>query len=200
MSRAFSRLVAPTDWPITVPEAKGQARIEVDEDDLLLTGLIRAGTDWAEWYTQRAFLTQVWELVMDRFPAQDERSIVLAQPPLQSVDLVTYIDRNGDPQTLDAEAYRVVRPEGERAPKGMIVLRQGESWPGTVNEPACVTVRFTCGYGDASAVPQGIKDGLFLYVAERYENRENAVLTGATLQEVSFGVKTVLWPYRVDKV
>jgi len=53
-----------------------------------------------------------------------------------------------------------------------VYLRYGQSWPTTYSEPNAVVVRFIAGYATADAVPELIKNGMYLYISHMYENRE----------------------------
>ena len=192
----LSLLAAPDSLPITLEEAKDHARVEVDADDALITGLIGAATNYAEWYTSRALMPQEWELRLDTFPAC--RWIDVPRPPLISGEEVAYLDSSGVEQVFDAANYRVITVAGPFAEKGRIALREGKSWPTAAREPASVFVRFTAGYSEE--VPEQAKTALREHVAELYENRESTVLTGAIMQEVPFSVNQLLWPFVVDKI
>lgn len=194
----LSLLTPPAVLPLTLEEAKAHARVEVDEEDALISGLIASAVEFAETYTQRALVEQQWEASYDCFP--EDRWIDIPRPPLLSVDEIVYLDSNGDEQTLDAANYRVIAPVGPTCTKGRVLLRSGKTWPAVIDEQASVTVRFTAGYGAYEAdVPQQIKTALAIYVAELYENRESTVLTGAVLQEIPFSVQNLLWPFVVEK-
>lgn len=194
----LSLVTPPAGAPITLAQAKAQARVEVDDEDALIGGYIAAAVEFAETYTNRALMPQTWDVMLDCFP-HDDRWIELPKPPLQAVEAITYLDRNGDEQTWDDENYRVIAPSGPRAEAGRVLLRNGKTWPLTLNEPAAVTVRFSAGYDEYEGVPELIQTALLVHVAELYENRESTVLTGAIMQEVPFSVQHLLWPYVVGK-
>lgn len=196
----LSLIVPAATLPLSLEEAKQQARVEVDADDDLITRLIGTATEYAEAYTERAIMPQVWEALYDCFPS---RSIIeVPRPPLISVDSITYLDSSGAEQTLSSAFYRVQVPRGPYAAKGKVILQPGRSWPAALRGPGAVRVRFTAGYSDeyeSAGIPETLKSALAIYVAELYENRESTVLTGAVMQEVPFSVKTLLWPFVVDK-
>lgn len=195
----MSLLEAPVGLPVALEDAKAHARVEVDEDDALIEGLIATATQHAEGYTQRALIRQQWELQLDAWPCS-ERWIEIPKPPLLSIDEIAYLDRNGDEQTWDAAQYRAISPQGPTCQKGRVVIKSGMRWPSVLNEPASIFVRFTAGYGDYEPqVPEQILLAIKMLVAELYENRESTVLTGAVLQQVPFSVNNLLWPFVVDK-
>lgn len=191
----ISLVAPPTGTVVSLDEAKVQARVEVSVDDVLIQYLIDTATEYAQEFTERALLEQEWELFLPGFPAK--RYIQLPRPPLIEVNEITYLDAQGVEQSLDEySVYRVLAPQGPRAPKGQIVLNAGMSWPATLAVPDAVKIRFTAGY---ELVPEPIKQAIKVHVADLYENRENTVLTGAVLQQVPFNVNAILMPYRVGE-
>src|ERR1051325_11329554 len=101
---ALTLSTAPTVEPVSLDEAKGQVRVELDfhSDDALILGLIAAARRLAEVFCGRAFLTQTWDLTLDAFPSGwgprwpatlgGRDAIRLPRPPLQSVSYVKYVD------------------------------------------------------------------------------------------------------------
>jgi uncharacterized phiE125 gp8 family phage protein len=191
----LSLVAAPATEPITTEEAKLQARVDGSEDDALIGSMIMAARQWAEAFTNRAFVTQTWDLLLDDFPACDY--IELPKAPLASVSSVSYVDNNGATQSLtQGTDYTVDAPAGPTALRGRVLLAYNASWPSVRGVRNAVTVRFVAGYGAAAAVPEGIKAALRMLVAELYSQRENT-LTGTLLNEVPFAVKALLYPYRL---
>lgn len=123
----------------------------------------------AETLTRRALVTQTWDLYLDAFRPWEN---TLPKPKLQSVDAITYVDSNGDTQTLDASQYKVDLA-GEPA---RIAPAFGLVWPVTRWEMNAVKIRYTCGYGAASAVPEGIKQWMLMRIGTLYENPSAIVI------------------------
>jgi len=211
----LSLLEAPAAPVASLEEAQVQTRSDNAQETALLTGLVATATSMAEAYCRRRFVTQRWRQTFDRFPSstspglgrgvfqrasfgrvttarrRDEIALLLAHPPLVSVESVTYVDVDGAVQTM-APADYVVRPAEE---PGEIVLAYGESWPVTRDVPDAVTVDFTCGYGDADAVPAPIKSAVLLIVGTLYANRETVAPTA--MQEIPHNAEWLLGPFRV---
>ncbi len=121
---------------------------------------------------------------MDQFPANEypcgESSVIyLPRPPLQSIDWIN---------VLDASSNEI----------GRIALAWNRCWPITRASINAVIIRFVAGYGDsAEDVPQAIRHGILIEIANLYENREDIVLGQAVeLMPVS---ERLLWPYRAFK-
>jgi uncharacterized phiE125 gp8 family phage protein len=166
---------APAAEPVTLAEAKLHCKVDVSDDDTLITALIVAARQQAEHRTERALITQQWEYTLERFPARIE----LPRPALVSVQSVKYLDDNGVLQTLANTEYQVVISELV----GYIQPAYGKSWPACRVQPDSVVVAYTCGYGDAAAVPVSIKGWIKMAVATMYAQRE-AIITGTIVAEV----------------
>ena len=190
-------VTGPSVEPISLAEAKLHLRVDITDDDTLITGLIISARQRAETITRRSLCTQTWKLVLDQFPAPGQNvgsanwygpqwgnspgplttlradgrtgfEIFLDHTPVVSVDSITYTDVDGTPQTLSSSLYKtdlVTEP-------CRVVPAYGTTWPGTRNEISAVTVNYTCGYGNAAAVPQSIKQWMLLRIGALYENRE----------------------------
>ncbi len=188
----FKLKTAPTEEPATLAEAKLHLKVENTADDTLISDLISSARELCEKETGRAFITQTWQLFLDRFPFApngDEwwdgtrdgaitnlyeavRHIAIPKPPLVSVShLITYgddPDNNDDPQTFDASNYFV----DTVSEPGRLALRINSIWPVRVLRAANgIEVEFVAGYGAAAAVPRDIKNAILITVAHLYENR-----------------------------
>lgn len=168
--------VAPAVEPVTLGEAKLHCKVDDSADDALLTALIVSARQQAEHRTGRALVTQQWELTIDEF---DEDSIDLPNPKLQSVQTVTYLDADGVRQPLANTEYQAVTDELI----GRILPAYGKSWPSCRVQPGSVAINYTCGYGNAAAVPQGIKTWMLLAVGTWYGQREG-IITGTIVSEL----------------
>lgn len=159
-----------------------------------LVSWITAARQWVESYTHRACITQIWDLKLDQFPESDDR-IILPKAPLSSVTSITYTDTAGVSQTWSASLYTVIAPSGPECAPGHIEPAYNEYYPSTRSIPDAVTVRFTAGYGAASAVPAGIKSAMKLMIGHWYANRE-AVNIGNSTSELPLAVASLLWPFK----
>ena len=165
---ALSLVTAPALEPITIAEAKAHCRIDVDDENDLLDGLIRAGRQWIEAFTHRALMTQTWDEKRNQFPI-DEDVIVLPMAPLISVTSITYLDTAGSTQTWSSALYTVDAPAGPHARPGWVYPIYGGIFPATQGIENAVTIRFVAGYGaTAATVPAVIRACLKEYVRIGY--------------------------------
>lgn len=182
-------LLAPSVEPLTLAEAKAHCRVDVADDDALITSLIVAARQVAEHLTARALVTQQWRLTLDAFP---DAAIDLPLPPLASVESVKYRDAAGVLQTLDAAAYTV----HTSALVGQVAPAYGQTWPSARDQREAVVIDFTAGYGNAAAVPQAIKQWLLLSIGGWYSRRD--ALDLAQPFELPRGMWDLLLdPYRI---
>src|ERR1700685_3399184 len=58
----------PVCTPVSLEDAKNYLRVEFDDDDDLITGLIEAATEACETYTARSFVSKGYIQTLDSFP------------------------------------------------------------------------------------------------------------------------------------
>jgi len=91
---ALVQTVAPTAEPVSLEEAKWHLRIDTDDNDYIIEGLIKAAREHAEAVLNRALLSQTWCMYLEDWP-DDEDYIEIPYPPLQSITSIIYTDYNG---------------------------------------------------------------------------------------------------------
>ena len=188
---SLSIYVARDEAPVTLAEAKGFARIDISEDDTLVENLITAATTKAEDFNGRVFITSTWRLRLDAFPS-DNGGLIELLPPVQTIKNITYIDTNGDSQTLAADQYTL---DIYQEP-GRLVPSYGNSWPATRDVMNAVTVEFVVGYGAAADVPEPKRLAILQTVVFWYERRAT-ILTGTTMAKLPASAEALLWPDRI---
>lgn len=148
--------------------------------DPTINTLIKAARQHVEAYTSRALITQTWDWKGDSFRqlrdfCAPSSPMKVPLPPLISVTSVTYLDTAGASQTWSASTgWQSDIPTGSPwMPHGRIMPKENQSYPSTQSSTFnTVTVRFVCGYGAASTVPQPIKEAMLLLIGHWYEHRE----------------------------
>ncbi len=136
-------------------------------EDEYLEDLIEVAGDSFESRLGRAFLTQVWQYTLDRFPSG---AIRLPRAPVQSVDSITYTLEDGTVETLPAAEYVV----DLTSTPARVYPAPDYSWPTDSLTPmGGVVIEFTAGYGDDAAdVPRAIRHANLLLIGHLFENRE----------------------------
>jgi uncharacterized phiE125 gp8 family phage protein len=204
----YQLIQAPSVEPILLAEAKQHCRIDISDDDALVSLLITAARQYAEQLTARSFITQQWRYVLDSFPGPvldnwvpwgvpftlPGNAVLLEKGPVQSVDAITYTDMSGAQQTMPGTDY-IAELSG---PLARITPRFGKIWPITLPQIGSAAVTFTAGYGaNGDAVPVGLKHWMKLRIGALYENREEIVSgRSITVDPLPF-VDSLLDPYRI---
>jgi uncharacterized phiE125 gp8 family phage protein len=177
--------------PVSLAEAKLHMRVEVDEDDALIAGLITAAREHLESTArpQLAMLTQTWRYVADEWPTGD--TLALRPWPLQSVSSIKYTDEDGTEATLASTEY-VVDIYSE---PGRVRLKSTASWPSvTLAALNGLVVEFVAGYGETPGdLPQRLRQAVLLLVSHWYENREQNIV-GVSVSQLPWGVEACLTP------
>lgn len=188
---ALRQTVAPAIEPLSLDEVKLHLRLDTGiAEDALLSSLISAARQYCEGFQRRAYITQTWELWLDKFPDID--NIYLPWPPLQSVSSIKYYDTANLEYTLLDSNYYV----DTQSQPGRLSLNYGKSWPSTALRPTnglCIT--FICGYGDAvEDVPVKALYAMKLLIGHYYENRE--AVSQSQLYPAPLSVDALLWQDR----
>lgn len=189
--RLLKLVTAPTGQVITLEDAKAQARIDHNEEDVLIEAYIVAATDKAEQLTGVKLLTQTWDYFLDAFPCGE---IQIPLSPLVTVDSVKYYDEANALQTWLSTNYDV-DPAGLRP---RLCPVSGVDWPTTYDRLNAVQIRLTVGYGEAAAVPQAIKHWITAAVAEACKNREISIERNSEV--LSRFMNGLLDPYTVPTI
>ncbi|MFW0776996.1 MAG: head-tail connector protein [Rickettsiales bacterium] len=166
-NRSLVRVVAPTNEPITLTEAKLYLRVDHVDEDVLINDLIVAARMHAEHWLKRSILTQTWKLAYDDYLTEE---VLLPMGPVSSIDNVTIIDRDEDSEVLDSGLYYL------NASKDAIIFDECLS-------AHRIEITYVTGYGDASMVPKSIKQGMLSHIASMYDGRGEG--TGHVLPEQS---------------
>lgn len=163
--RLYRLKTAPASEPVSAAEVKTHARVAHSVEDALIAQWIKAARKLAEEYQHRSYITQVWRMVYDAFPPS---CFDFPRPPLVSVDSVKYYDVDDTEATFAASNYHV----DLISEVGRLSLSDGVQWPTVSLRPInSVIIEFTSGYGAAAAVPDSVKDAIYLYCTWRYESR-----------------------------
>jgi uncharacterized phiE125 gp8 family phage protein len=187
-------LVTPaTEEPLTIQDVIDQCQLgEIPDDQRrLVNGYITGARQLIERRLRRQLCTATWKLQLDEFPGVIEIGDKL---PIKTIVHVKYYDANGTLTTLTpAATYYQTDLASEQRP-ARIMPAYGTTWPSTRADTFnAVEIQFTAGYGGASSVPQAIKNGMLLLIANWYENREQSIV-GTIVSELPWGVEACITP------
>jgi uncharacterized phiE125 gp8 family phage protein len=167
-------ITEPAVEPVSLEDMQEHLRVETDgtnPDDDVILALISVAREFVERFSNRALITQTWELALDAFPCCDH--IVLPYPPLQSIFSLKYYDTDETELTISSDNYQL----DTYLEPGKIILAYGEVWPSqTLRSANGVIVRYVAGFGNtASDVPGRYKHAIKMVAAHLYENREDSM-------------------------
>lgn len=179
-------ITAPALKPVDVGDLQTHARIDCTSEEQFARDLIDEAIERAESYTRRRFISQTWKQYFDEF----NDPLCLRYPPLIAVasDAVTYVDSNGDTQTLASTVWETGEVDGI----GVVRLKYNQSWPSTRAHEDVVIVQYSCGYGTAATdVPAPIRKAIRTYAAYFFRHREGGEVPRAFYDD--------LLPYRIHQ-
>ena len=163
-----TKVTTPATEPLSATEAKRQSNVFHSDDDALFDGFIAAARDHVEKYCTILLGAQTVEVKCDGFC--DFARLPIA--PVTSITSIVYVDTVGAEQTLADTVYELRNDDLETA----IVLKYGQRWP-AIQMGSRITVTAVSGY---ATLPAAIKHAMLLWIADAYEQRENAAAPGWT--------------------
>ncbi|KGM99579.1 phage head-tail connector protein [Clostridium botulinum] len=164
---AIKIITPPSVEPITLEEAKHHLRIDGNDDDLLISSLVKQAREWCEDFQNRKYTTQTLEVVLDTFP--NGNAIVFNSiSPVQKVESIKYYDADRQEHLFDESSY-IVDLDGF---VNRVVLNRGEHWPKIeLQSVNAVRIRLVVGYGDSGdKVPEAIKWAMILQMKLLYDD------------------------------
>lgn len=190
----LKEIVAPTSEPISMTTARLHLRLDTSgsppshPDDSLVSSLITAVRQNAEDYTGLKIAFGTYESKADSFK---DFEIGLQTWPVTAVSSVSYVDLEGNAQTLASSEYTLdtfTRPARLKA---------------TTTFPAAkeVTIRFTAGFTDGQSpnpypIPKPLESAMLLMLGHLYDNREAVSMDQS--YERPLGATYLMNPYRIN--
>ena len=193
-------VILPFDEPVTLAQAKEHLNVEHSNDDTKISSLITSARQACENEMNRALIYQKRELRLEEFPCDE---IIVPNPPLYSVESITYIDTDGTEQTWAASKYQV----DTKSEPGRLMPAYGQAWPVTRAQYNAVVVTYWAGYTPvevgsptdfAGNVPQAIKQAILVTIGNFYGNQESVIAgPAAQVVELPMNAKWLLAQYKV---
>lgn len=164
---SLDRTVAPTAYPVSLPEVKANARVDESAEDALILSYVAAAVDYLDGprgILGRALLTQTWEAKLSDFSLP----IWLPLYPVQSISSIQYYDEDNALQTWASSNYRLAASHYETR----IDLTENSTFPTVYNRPDAITITAVAGYGDSAAdVPEDVRLAILLMASHFVDNR-----------------------------
>jgi uncharacterized phiE125 gp8 family phage protein len=171
---------APRLEPVTLPELKQHARIDLDTDDILLTQLIKTAREYCEKATHTALIHQKWLASYDRVDIKG-REIDVKHGMLHAIARVTFYDKLDQPIQLNPANYRISHHR--------IIFSSEFQIPNNIRDHDALEIVYTVGYGATGIdVPYPLCQAIKMLAAFWYENRES--------DATPFTVQSLLLPYK----
>jgi len=173
-------ITAATAAALTLQEAKDHLNLDHDDDDALVTSLIKVAQehlDGPEGILSRILMDSVWEETID---VRNSKCIDLCYNPISAIVSVT---NDGDSVTAydlrqkDTGQYRIIFTE----------VQTGE-----------IVVRYSAGAESAEEVPEPLKQAMRLHIGSLYEMREMEAV-GVSVSDLPH-YDILVGPYRRRRV
>jgi uncharacterized phiE125 gp8 family phage protein len=178
----------PTTEPVDLATAKAHLRVSDTAEDVYISSLITVSRVQIEQWTDRALLTQTWDLwlpasTIARQLFHRERDIRVPRGPVASIDLVETIDDSGTATTVDSSLYV----------KDLLSEPCEVRFPGGLPEGR-LHIRYTAGATSPDDVPATLKQAILLLIGAMYENRAEEYVAASTLLTVrlQLGVESLI--------
>lgn len=193
---AVPRLRLVTDAisePVTLAEAKAFCRVDLSDEDALLTSLIVAARRYVEKQTGLALMTQSWTAVLDKWPdggangfggpwwdgtrqlpislITSTTTLDIPKRPFQAVTNIKLRDAYGTLTTVNPTVYFSEVSDM----RGRVNRVLGQIWPTVIlANSGAIEVTFTAGFDAApySGVPDDLMSAVKMLVKHWYDNRE----------------------------
>ena len=169
--------VPPTEEPVSKDLAKLFMKLRRNNEDLLVDTFRVTAREQAEVFTNRGFMTQTWELTLDRFPSR----VIKLPPTVATVISINTYDEDDDATEYDAANYYLIN--------NTVVLKDASTWPSDFRRVGGIKILFTVGSADA---PPWAVAAILLTVNFWFRNRES--------QEMPLEAKKLLMPHKVNRV
>jgi uncharacterized phiE125 gp8 family phage protein len=136
--------------------------------DEKLLDIVDNAVERVEHDCEKVLITQTFEIRLFGFPVGD--GIAIDRNPIQSIESITYLDTDGDRQTLDPAEYQI--DMSRRA----VFPAPGKAWPAAFYDPSSVVVTFKAGFGDLmDTVPRNYIEAALLLCSVDFYNDEVAL-------------------------
>jgi uncharacterized phiE125 gp8 family phage protein len=178
---------------IATEDAKTHLRVSGSDEDDLIDRLIVAAITSVEAHARIAMTPQTLELRVPRFPLGGGY-FALPRSPVRSVTSITYIDTDGDEQTLAGTVYAL---EGSGRPATVFLADDAQCWPGdAADRRDAVRVRYEAGPSTVGNVPEDLISAAMLLIGHLYENRQSVVI-GTIASKVPDAVGTLIMRHKI---
>lgn len=167
----------PASEPITLAEAKAHLRVDLTDEDDLISVLITAARQYVEVAAGVCIGSQTWRQSYDCFP----ECFLCLKTPLVSVTSLYYLDSAGSNTLLDPSDYRVDVDSGRVTPL------YGDTFPTAREDTGSVRLTYVAG----GTIAPVLRQAMFLLIGHWFENRE-AIALGTIATNIPLAVQSLV--------
>lgn len=182
------RTTEPTNLqePVTLQEARRQCGLGEDNSahDELLQRLITAARQQVEQDAGLICYTGSFTLKRTEWPEEEWFDIPELRP-VTSITSITYLDGNGDSQTLATTVYAFE----SSGVKQFVRLKYGQTWPTIRGDINGITITAVAGYSSVANIPARIKQACLLLINHWFENHG---IVGPAGPEIAFSYQSLV--------
>jgi len=176
---AYKIINDATESVLSLAEVKNYLRVDFNDDDNLISVLIKSSVNQVESLIQKSLISTELEFLMDGFP-KNGNEFSLSIYGVTEISSIKYFDENDTLQTWDSSNYTIDLDSF----RTRIGLNTNSTFPTTNDKYHSVVVRFKSGKPNAASVEEDIKNALLLIIADMYERREDRILKYPKASEV----------------
>jgi uncharacterized phiE125 gp8 family phage protein len=200
------------DELITVADVEKQIRFDLSNQSEHIVSLIQTVRENCESITRRALKPVQRTLNLNEFPG-GRGLIEIPNPPLRSIDSISYLDTDEVEQTLDPTTYKIFfKNNFNPAQPSYIAPIYGTSWPVALYDLDSITITYTCGYGtvlnsedvyETIELPKPIRQWMLINIANLYSNPETVIVGNVnrlTKVEIPSIANGLIADYKVAKL
>jgi uncharacterized phiE125 gp8 family phage protein len=153
----------PAVEPVTLTEMKTYLRVDDDQEDELVAGLIKAARLMVEAASRRILVEQRWRVVLDRWP--EGGAVMLPLSPLMGLESIRVVGQDGTATEVSPAA---VEADPMSDPPRIVVSPAPD--PGRPRGGIAIELR--AGFGATpDTVPATLRLAVKILVARWFENR-----------------------------
>jgi uncharacterized phiE125 gp8 family phage protein len=172
--------------PLT--DVKAQLRVEADDEDELIAGLILVAVEAIEGETGHLFTARPVTEYFSSFA-----QVRLRSWPINSITGISYFEPGGATAVFDPALLRL-----SLAGRPARLVRIATAFPLTSGERDSVGVTINAGYADPLEVPHRLRQAAMLMIADLYAQRETFVNgTISSAVQMSLTVNRLIDPFRI---
>ena len=187
----YALINPPSAEPLPLAEVKAHLRLDQDQEDALLSSLVRTGREHLERDTGLCLILQSWRLYLDRWPK--DGIIRISKYPVQAIQDVTVYDADGTAVEVSLEDHLL---DGQGRP-ARLWLRCPPQPGQAVNG---IEIDFAAGPGEAGTdVPDTLKRAMLLHIGHMFAFR-GVVSPESQPAGIPGGYERLIAPFRLRRL